>query len=684
MSRFSPLPFAVTAALLALCLFVGSDTVSAQLAETTGAMSVQSEMEGGGGGAGDRQYGGKLGELQQNRQAQQAGVDAMAAPGGDSGSSSSSDSASPGSSDSSPPPSSGGAPAASGASQILQTGWWGPGHYFSIIKIILYILVFWCWVYSADWMNGDMEHRKVEERPMQNLYYLLVYLIGSTIAFYIPIFWVAFPLTLLVWFIPLAVYVKMRNAIMQEHERVWTRDHLKFVYATVMRKFGVKVKIQERRTYQDGVPIDLVPDERSGTPQALQGRLIVARNSPGYNDFRAYLYDGIRRNADAVMIEFTPQKTTVRHQIDGMWIEIVQVPRTVEKGKDKDKIELALEAGKLLIGANPADRRSKQLGKFTATNIKTRYDCDFTSQGTANGEVMLVQFTRQRIAFNSLDDLGMNAAMQEKLRGFLNAQKGLFIISAPPANGLRSSTDVFVRNCDRFTRDVAAVEDVQHPHEDIENIVMYRYDSLQNENPMTVLPDIFFKEPQAVIIRDVINVETLTLCCQEIQNNTRLILTTIRAKDAVEAMIRFLMFKVDPQLYASALSGVICQRLLRKLCPDCKEAFQPPPQLLQSMGFPPGSIKELYRIRSPLPEELERKRKPCATCNDIGYKGRTALFELIEVNDGIRSLLVTQPNVNVIRQALLKNRQPGLLQYGIELVRQGVTSVDELSRVMKM
>ncbi|MDR3108345.1 MAG: hypothetical protein LBU65_01480, partial [Planctomycetaceae bacterium] len=101
-------------------------------------------------------------------------------------------------------------------------------------------------------------------------------------------------------------------------------------------------------------------------------------------------------------------------------------------------------------------------------------------------------------------------------------------------------------------------------------------------------------------------------------------------------------------------------------------------------GFQPNSVPQLYRVRQPLPEDQERKRKPCETCGDIGYHGRTAMFEIIEINDEIRSILVTKPDIQSIRQAALKSRQPNIMQYGAHLVRTGVTSVEELSRVLKL
>ncbi|MDR3109708.1 MAG: Flp pilus assembly complex ATPase component TadA, partial [Planctomycetaceae bacterium] len=456
----------------------------------------------------------------------------------------------------------------------LKDGWLGPGNYFSITKIILFIVIFWLFVYTADWINRDAEHRHVEERETQNLNFFLVYVIGSAAAFYIPIFWVAYPVTVLVWIVPTIIYVRERNKVVQEHEKVWTHDHLALVTATLLSKVGIKMKVQKRAVYEGGVPVEVKPTSKKLDKATLDARLILSRNSPGFNDFRAYVYDGILRNADSIMFDFTPQNTLVRHQIDGVWIEIVNVPRSTEKGKQKDKLEFALEAGKMLVGANVEDRRSRQGGTFTATVQKTKYNCEFMSQGTQTGEAVAIQLSRDKVAFKSLEDVGMNPVFQDKLRTNLNAKKGLFIISAPPANGLRSSTDVFIRSSDRFTRDVTAVEDEQNKYNDIENVLMMRYDSSKGETPITLLPDIFFKEPHAVILRDMVNTESLNLCLKEI-NNSRLIITTVRAKDAAEAILRIAAMKADMQLFAAGLNGVICQRLIRKLCPDCKEPFQP-------------------------------------------------------------------------------------------------------------
>lgn len=566
---------------------------------------------------------------------------------------------------------------------ILQRGWWGPGNYFSPIKMSLYVLVFLCWVYSASWMNCDMERLKNPNREQFNLGYLLLFSVLGIGSLFIPIFWASFPVFLLLWVVPISVYVVQRNAPLPPHEKVMTGEHLYFLFAVLMNKFGVKIKVKQRMKYEAGPPIELEAAGKKIDSSVLQGRLILARNAPGYNDFRQCVYDAILSHADALMFDFTPERTVVRHQVDGVWLDLEPIPRVIEKGKTKDAMEEMLEAAKMLIGGNPNDRRSRQAGSFLAKRSKKlRYDADFLSQGTQTGEAVMIQFTAKKVPFQTLEDLGIRPDQKEKLLGLLNAPKGLFVVSAAPANGLRSSMDVFSRVCDRFTRDVVNVEDAFNPTEPVENITLAQYDSSQGETPMKVLPDVLFKEPHALFVRDMTDPETMQRCCEEIDHD-RLFVTMIRAKDGVEAIQRFLALNIPKQQFLSKISGVSCQRLIRKLCPACKEPYQPAPQLLSQLRLQPNQVKEFYRTRTPLPEQEEKKRGVCETCNGIGYHGRTALFEIFVISDAVREMLLAGANANEIRQQLVKEGQANFLSEGIRLLIQGETTVEEFSRVMK-
>ncbi|MDR2115285.1 MAG: Flp pilus assembly complex ATPase component TadA [Planctomycetaceae bacterium] len=666
--------------LLILLPISGGVTFAQTLMDTGAAMSIGSDMDSGGEQSATKPAprGGAIGKIgeanaQRNAEINNAAAPADAPAGEPAG-------------DKNVAGGNAGVAAQKSRTDILKDGWWGPGGYISPIKLPLYIIVFLIWVGCASWMNADLERLKNENREALNFLYLMLYTVLGTIFFFVPIFWVAFPATVLLCIVPVMVYVVKRNKPLPPHEKVLTGEHLFYLYAVAMNKIGVKIKVKKRQSYQMGPSIEMEAAGKNIDPKILQGRLIVARNAPGYNLFRENIYDALISNATSLMFDFTPERTAIRHQVDGVWLDLAPVPRVTEKAKNKDIYEEMLESAKLLIGANPNDRRSRQIGTFIAIlggKKKKRYEVEFISQGTKTGEAVMIQFTASKVPFKSLDELGMRAEVQKKLMEQINASRGIFIISAPPANGLRSSMDVFIRVCDRFTRDVVNIEDAAIPTEVIENVVLVRYDSSKGETPITVLPDALFKEPHALIVRDTSTLETLQLCCNEVDKE-RLFITTIRAKDGVEAIFRFLATKISPQLFIPRLNGVINQRLIRRLCPVCKEPYQPAPQLLQQLGLRPDQVKEFYRTRTPLPESEEKKRGVCPNCNGIGYRGRTALFELLILSDSVRELILSNPNPALIRQQFAKEGQTSFLYEGIHLLIKGETTVEEFSRIMKM
>ncbi|MDR3182447.1 MAG: Flp pilus assembly complex ATPase component TadA, partial [Planctomycetaceae bacterium] len=567
---------------------------------------------------------------------------------------------------------------------LLRDGWLGPGDYFSAIKLPLYILLFLAWVGCASWANCDQERLKKEGQQQFNLFYTALYAGGGTLVFFIPLFWVAFVLSALLCFVPILLYVSARNKGLPDADQVLTAEHLYYLFAVGVGKIGIKLAIQKRTAYSGGPAIEL--DAVGADAQMRQARLVSARNLPGYNLFRENLYEAIKSRATAIMFDFTPQQTLIRHQVDGVWLELVPIPRTPAGNQGKDVYEQMLESAKTLIGGKPADRRSKQTGAFTALyGVKgkkrkpTKYEFDFVSQGTKTGEAVMIQMHTQSVQFQNLEQLGMRAEMQPLVMNQLNCPKGVFLLAAPPGHGLRSTVSVFERVCDRFTRDVVNVEDAAAASEAVENIILAQYDSSKGESPLNVLPDVLFKGFSVYFIRDISNPDVLQLCCGEVEEG-RQFMMMFRAKDGVEALCRLVSGKVPAKTIAPVLNAVLTQRLIRLLCPSCKESYHPDAKLLQQLGLRPDQVQQLYQKRTRLPDYEERKRGVCPECNGVGYKGRTALFELLRVSDETKALLLSNPDPAAIRKQMNKEGQRNFLFEGIHLLIKGETSVDELSK----
>ena len=555
----------------------------------------------------------------------------------------------------------------------LSDGWYGTGGYFSIVKIVIAILGFWIWVYMIDWMNRDAEILENEYHSVWNCINcgLLVFVGGLGTLVLIPIFWIGLGLCLVAFWVPTITYSVIRNKPLPPHERVLTSDHIYFCIAQMLRMKTPPPK----QKHELGPPVELKALQKDLPKVDLDARTMLARNHDGFNPYRFILANAIFKRATGVMFDYTEEDCQVRFQIDGVWHLTQTLPR--EQG------DPMLESAKLLVGANPNERRKRQRGTFVAiVEKKNNYEAEFASQGVPTGEKVLVQFQITKVPFKNADDIGLVEPELSKVRNALALPEGVMIISAPVANGMRSSTNVFLRIADRYVRDYVTVEDEQNKYEGVENLPPTFYDSAKGETPMTVLPDVFFKEPQVLLLRDMINLETLERCCKETEN-ARLIITTARGKDCAEAIFQLLAMGISPQLLASKLATVTCQRLIRKLCLDCKEAFQPPPAMLQKLGIRPGTVENLYRIRSE-PKEGEKPLPPCLKCNEIGYYGRTALFEILEINDAFRKVILAAKSVEQMRQGLQQAGHKGFIPPGLALVANGTTSVDELTRILKM
>jgi type II secretory ATPase GspE/PulE/Tfp pilus assembly ATPase PilB-like protein len=301
-----------------------------------------------------------------------------------------------------------------------------------------------------------------------------------------------------------------------------------------------------------------------------------------------------------------------------------------------------------------------------------------STTGTQTGERVLIQIEGKKARFPGLDSIGMRTKMQEQLKELFGLEQGFILISAMPGQGLRTSTDVMLRSADRFTREFAAVEDESQPYPAIENIPVTKYKSAAGETPMTVLPNLFHQEPNVVVIRDLCDAETIGRVLEELSTRGRLFISTVRAVDSVDAIYRVLAMKVPPSDLAKGLTAVFNLRLVRKLCEHCKEPYAPPPQTLQQLGIPPGRVQAFYRPHQPTEQE-----GPCPVCGGVGYLGRTAIFELLVLDETVRKALVGGAKPDQLRQVARKAGFRGLQEEGIVLVVKGTTSLQELVRVMK-
>jgi len=203
------------------------------------------------------------------------------------------------------------------------------------------------------------------------------------------------------------------------------------------------------------------------------------------------------------------------------------------------------------------------------------------------------------------------------------------------------------------------------------------YNPAGGETPLPALQKIVRTYPNVILMRNLADGETANFLCEQ-TGEERLVLTSLRAKDASESLLRVLMLKVPQKDFANAVIGAASFRLVRKLCDECKEAYPPPAEILQQLGIPAGKVQTLFR-----PPSQPDPKKPCPACGGIDYKGRTGMFELLIVDDAVREVLVKSPKVDLVRSTARRAGMKTFQEEGLVLVVKGTTSLVELQRVLK-
>lgn len=561
----------------------------------------------------------------------------------------------------------------------------GPGFYIAIWKLILLLAVVWIWFKSADWLGRDVDELGNAIGIPGSIWkpvMVFVPLVGLLLALTIPIFLAGFAVFLLSFAVPFMIYVLQRNSRVTRDKKVFTPDHLQQWFGSLGSK--EPKERTAKQTWQMGPQVDLA----AVGPLQMENQqaLIEARQQAAYVPVKALIADAIAQRAERIMLEYTADAVAPRYQVDGVWMN------ASPKVKDKQPLDRELGDQMLLVlkriaHLKPTERRAKQEGKLKLEFEGTKYDGVLTSQGTQTGERMVLQLIPITKHVPDLAELGIRDKLREQLNGLIGpGNHGIVAFATLPGDGLTSTWRASIRGTDRLMRDFVSIEDVNRREPEIENVDVQKFDATKGESSDGVLKKLILKQPEVICVPEINNSDTLTKLIQWVQDETRLSLVSLRAKDSVDAILRLLALKAPPELLSANLRGVVYSRLIRRLCETCRQAVQPSPELLQRLGIPAGRVQVLYQEKQPLQPGEQRKRgepEICPDCKGVGYKGRTAIFEVLVMDDKLRQAILKAPTADMLKKLSRAAGNRTLQEEGVLLVAMGTTSLAELQRVLK-
>jgi general secretion pathway protein E len=538
------------------------------------------------------------------------------------------------------------------------------------VKTGLLALLILAWVKTGDWVNYDTQIFRFDHRKWNFIIFFPFALLAIGFFFFPVPFAIRFSILAVVWLATLIPYIVVHNKNVEPHQTVLTGAWMRYEIAHLASKVGIKISAERQAAYEKGAAVDLIA---MGGADASEdnANLITARHSPGYVLLKELFAEAVGRRADRILLDYTHDAVNLRHEIDGVWHN--GEPRERQSG------DIMLAVAKTLANLDAKQRKQKQTGHLGAKFEGHSYfcTCTFLSQGTKTGERVSLALAYDKSGLKTYKDLGMREGLRDRWSEIMARDQGLVILASLPGGGLTTVTDISLEETDRLMRDFVSIEEVNHRNREIQNVTVHTYDTAAGQTPDSILPELIRTYPNVYVIRDIVNRETAKLLLAEVQDD-HLMITTVRSRDAAEALLRMLQMKVPSQEFSEQVTAVLYQRLIRLLCPDCKVGYQPSTDVLRKLGIPAGKIQQLFR--PPKPEEIN---KPCKTCDGLAYKGRTGLFELMEVTDPMREILAKQPNGNLLRKVAKTTKQRSLQEEGILMVAKGITSIAELTRVLK-
>ncbi|TLM70282.1 MAG: type II secretion system protein GspE [Actinobacteria bacterium] len=371
--------------------------------------------------------------------------------------------------------------------------------------------------------------------------------------------------------------------------------------------------------------------------------------------------EAIRQGAGDIYIEPLETEMRVRFRIDGVCQEILKSPKKLHRQ--------LVSRLKINSGMDIAERRVPQDGRFGVTLDGKAVDFRVAVLPCVNGELSVIRLLRRDSIMMSLEDLGFLEQPLARLMEALSLPYGALLVTGPTGSGKSTTLYAAINKTNDIRTNLITVEDP----------VEYRLAGLSqvqvNEKAgltfAAALRSILRQDPDTVMIGEIRDKETGTIAIEAALTG-HLVLSTLHTNDAPSALTRLTEMGIEPFLTASAVTCVLAQRLARRLCTECKEQYTPSEDALTRVGFPfePGNPPKLFRAVG------------CKKCNNIGYRGRMGVHEVMSMSENIERLAVENVSTDEVKAQAIYEGMKTLREDGFAKVAAGLTSIEEIMRVV--
>jgi general secretion pathway protein E len=386
--------------------------------------------------------------------------------------------------------------------------------------------------------------------------------------------------------------------------------------------------------------------------------LETENDAPIIRLINALLTQAVREGASDVHLEIFESRALVRYRVDGALRDVVEPRRGLHPAM--------VSRIKVMASLDIAEKRLPQDGRIALRIAGRPIDVRVSTIPTGSGERVVLRLLDKQAGRLTLDALGMGASARAQIDALIQQPHGIFLVTGPTGSGKTTTLYSALTRLDRKTRNILTVED---PIEyELDGIGQTQVNPRIEMTFARALRAILRQDPDVVMIGEIRDLETAQIAVQASLTG-HLVLATLHTNDAPGAVTRLVDMGIEPYLIASTLNGALAQRLVRKLCPECKAPYEPDAAERGVFGASP--VDRLYRAVG------------CGACNFSGYRGRTGIYELLTADDELRHLIHDTVEESAVRAHAVSRGMVRLRDDGLRWVREGVTSLDEVLRVTR-
>lgn len=364
-------------------------------------------------------------------------------------------------------------------------------------------------------------------------------------------------------------------------------------------------------------------------------------------------------NASDIHLEPTSSKLVIRMRIDGILRNIIHVPREVQMS--------VISRIKIMAQMDIAQKNIPQDGRIKISIQHQMIDLRVSTIPTIFGEKIVIRLLRRDTNINSMEGIGLEGKNKEKFLQLLdNNKEGVLLVVGPTGSGKTSTMYIMIDYKKSEEVNLISLEDPVEYH--MEGVCQVQINEKIDLTFANALRAVLRQDPDIIAVGEIRDCETAEIAMRAAMTG-HLVLTTIHTNDALSSIDRLLDIGVEPYLISGAVRGIISQRLVRKICPNCRKAYTPSKEEIGILGLPTNEKYQFYRGDG------------CPDCFQTGYRGRTGIFEILTMTSEIRQAIYNRSRSEIEMAVSQSNFQP-IMENCAELVKNGITTVEEVLRIV--